>query len=154
MRALASTILLVFCIVTVVQAVPPAPPELATLVNQSDLVVIVNVAEPMEKLVGKRKNQILRQRAEAIVERTLKGTAPERIVLTFEEPVHITCRPPGLVRGGFLLFLKKNGDGYVRANHWYSQAPITNNQVLWLLDASSDLGAAVAEIQNVAQRQE
>jgi len=145
-------VLLTFFAATFVQALPPAPPKLATLTSKSDLIAIVHVAEPVQKPFGKRSNRVLLQRADATVERVLKGAPAEKVVLTFEDNLGFLCRPSRLYKGRFLLFLKKDGDAYVRSDNWYSQAEITNKEVRWLLGAPSDVSTVIAEIQRIVEK--
>ena len=112
-----------------------------------------SVTNLTEHFVGKRKHQTRKQEADATIERVLKGTAPQRLHLTFEEHSYISCRPTSLSEGRFLLFLRREGPAYVRTDRWYSQATIATNQVHLLLNPPVDLKTAVNQIEKIVQSQ-
>lgn len=149
MKIIVTTILTAVCAAALVQAVPPSSPSRADLTKRSDLVAIVTITNVIDHVSTEVAwKQGLRQSAIAVVDRTLKGTVPPTVRLTFEgEPLKISCRPPSLSTGQFLVFLRRQGDSYVRADTWYGQATIATNHVSFPLEHPVPLATVVREIE-------
>lgn len=82
----------------------------------------------------------------------VKGTASQEFEIVFNAASKtITCRPPDLSRGTFLMFLKKEGDAYALSSPWYSRASVEKDAVLWLIDAPTDLPTLIAEIRRIGK---
>jgi hypothetical protein len=131
-------------------AVPPPAPTRAELVNHSDVIAIVTVTNVTGRTYRDNGEQL---RGFAHVERVLKGAASGRVVLAYNEPsISISCRPPSLFEGRFLVFLKKRGDVFWRTDDWYGQHRIATNHVRWELQHPQELSAAIREIERIAKR--
>src|SRR5688572_5093060 len=118
MKSIAITTLLL-CFPAFLHALPPVPPDRAELIRHSDVVAIVTVTNVTERVVGKRKSRTQQQRADAKLERLVKGTAPQTLRITYDSPVSdVICRPDSLRSGRFLLFLRRDGETYVRTDAW------------------------------------
>jgi len=137
-----------------VRGLPPVQTPKDSLVGHSEVVAIVTVANVTEQVVGKRKRQVRKQRADATVERILKGTAPQKFVLAYDEPVsNVSCRPPSLCTGRLLVFLRRDGDVFVRTHAWYSQHRIETNHVNWFLQRPEPFDEAVKEVERIVKSQ-
>jgi hypothetical protein len=156
LKAIVSITLATVCAVALVRAVPPAPPSIADLTKRSDVVAIVtitNVTDHVSTKVAWEKGS--RQSAIAVVGRTLKGTVPRVMQLTFEgDPLKISCRAPNLSTGQFLVFLRRQGDSYTRTDAWYGQANIVTNHVSLPLEHPIPLETAVREIERTVGSQQ
>jgi hypothetical protein len=142
------------CGMVLVLAVPPMPTSRADLIKRSDLIAIVtltNVTDAVSVEIASTSGQ--RQSATALVDRTIKGTAPQMLHLTLEgPPLSLSCRPPSLSTGRFLVFLRREGDGYVRTDTWYSQLPIITNHVSFSFGRPVRLETAIREIERTTKR--
>jgi hypothetical protein len=49
------------------------------------------------------------------------------------------------------MFLRRQGDGFVRTDDWYSQATIATNHVTFPMERAVDLKIAVREIERIVQ---
>jgi hypothetical protein len=147
-------IVLLLCLAAIVSAVPPIGPSRADITKRSELVAIVTVSNVTSQVVGKPKNQVRQERASASVERVLKGTAPQRLVLAYDEPVtDILCTAPRLSSGRFLVFLRRDGDVFVRTDTWYSQHSIETNHVHWFLERTEPFDAAISQVERIIKSQ-
>jgi hypothetical protein len=141
------------CAAALVRAVPPPAPARIELAKRSELIAIVTVTNVTDRFttdVAWKRGQ--RQSAVATVNRIIKGTAPRTLRLTYAgPPLSLSCRPPNLSTGQFLMFLCRQGDGFVRTDNWYSQATITTNHVIFPMERAVDLKIAVDEIERIVQ---
>jgi len=103
--------------------------------------------------VRKGKSEFEELCALANVERVLKSTASKQVVLAYDDWVtNISCRPPSLYEGKFLVLLKRQGTFFTRTDEWYGQHTILTNHVHWLLQGPQELSAAISEIEQIARK--
>lgn len=142
-------------VVAFVHAAPPPPPSRADLTDRSDIVAIVTVTNVTDHVSTEATWKLgRRQSAIAVVDRILKGTAPRTVRLTFEgPPMRISCQPPSLSTGQFLVFLRREGVNHVRADTWYGQATINTNHVNFRPGHPIPLETVVREIERTAKSQ-
>ena len=154
MKIIPTIILGFVCVTATVRAVPPGPPTRADLAKHSDLIAIVTVTNVTEHISPKDAwERGTRQSAVAVVDRIIKGTATRTLHLDYNgPPMSLLCRPPGLSTGQFLVFLRRQGDGFVRTDDWYSQATIATNHVKFQMEQVVDLKNAVAELERIVQK--
>jgi hypothetical protein len=75
------------------------------------------------------------------------------VVLAYDKWVaSITCLPPSLYEGEFLVFLKKQGTFFTHTDEWYGQHSIATNHVQWQLQHPQELSAAIKEIERIAKK--
>src|SRR5262245_25182093 len=127
MKKIITIILGVLLTVSAVHAVPPSPPTLDDLTKRSDVIAIVSVTivtDHVSTKVAWKKGK--RQSAVATVKHIIKGTAPATVGLTYQgPPLQISCHPPSLATGEFMVFLRRDGKEFVRTDLWYSQVTVT-----------------------------
>src|SRR5690242_5012031 len=142
------------CVAACVHAVPPPPPSRVNLARGSDFIAIVTVTNVTDHVSADVAwNQGTRQSAIAVVNRTLKGSAPRTIRLTFEgPPLRGSCHPANLSAGQFFVFLRRSGDGYVRTDAWYGQGAVVTNHVLFPQEYPIPLDTLVRQMDKTAGR--
>lgn len=153
MRHIFIYILSMWLLAPIADAVPPPPPTRADLVKSSDVIAIVNVTKVDGRKIRKGKSEFWELCATANVERVLKGSPDDRIVVAYDEWIgRSVCRAPSLSEGRFLIFLQNHGAFFRRTDDWYGQHRIVGNQVRWELNHPQELKAAIREIEQIAEK--
>lgn len=133
-------------------AVPPVAPTVGDLARRSDVIAVVTITNVMERAhPGGAWNCGTHQSAVATVETVLKGRSPETLHLSHEAgPMSLSCRPPGLEVGRFLVFLHWENQILVRTDVWYSQAQLATNHVMFPMKSPMPWETVLAEIRGTA----
>ncbi len=138
-------------------ALPPPPPALGDLAKRSDLIAVVSVTNMVQRIDTRvswrkwlpRREKWLRQSAVATVARSIKGKCPPSLLLAHEEAQGLSCSPPHLGTGEYLVFLRWDGTSAIRTDRWYSQAVIVSNKVSVCFAQAVPLESVVADIERV-----
>jgi hypothetical protein len=117
------------------------------MVQGSVAIAILDISK-VEAVEVKGDHWTYRERAQATVARTLKGSLPQQVQLFGHET--FICAQVRFQPGRYLVFLRKDGEKLVGANWHLSVRPIKDDQVEWFsgkqrLDLSWQPLSAVVE---------
>lgn len=98
------------------------------MVQGSVAIAILDISK-VEAVEAKGDHWTYRERAHATVDRTLKGSLPQRVQLFGNET--FICAQVRFQPGRYLVFLRKDGEKLVGANWHLSVRPIKDDQVEW-----------------------
>ena len=120
------------------------------MVQGSVAIAILDISK-VEAVEAKGDHWTYRERAQATVDRTLKGSLPKQVQLFGNET--FICAQVRFQPGRYLAFLRRDGEKLVGANWHFSIRPIKDDQVEWYsekqrLDLSWQPLSAVVEQMN------
>jgi hypothetical protein len=98
------------------------------MVQGSVAIAILDISK-VEAVDAKGEHWTYRERAQATVDRTLKGSLPQHVQLFGNET--FICEQVRFQPGRYLAFLRKDGEKLVGANWHLSVRPIKDGQVEW-----------------------
>ena len=98
------------------------------MVQGSVAIAVLDISK-VEAVEAKGDHWTYRERAQATVDRMLKGSLPRQVQLFGNES--FICAQVRFQPGRYLAFLRKDGEKLVRANWHLSVRPITDDQVEW-----------------------
>ena len=125
------------------------------MIANSDAIALVQI-ERVEKVATKGTHWTYGQKATARVERTLKGELPSSIALLGDE--NFSCARCHFETGRFLVFLKREKEGFAGTNYQLSARKIENAQVNWGAKGAFEtkmvpLGEAISNVQATLEAQ-
>ena len=98
------------------------------MIRCSVAIAILDISK-VEPVEAKGNHWTYRERAQATVHRTLKGSLPKTVSLFGNET--FICEQVRFQPGRYLVFLRKDGEKFVGANWQLSVRPIRDDQVEW-----------------------
>lgn len=125
------------------------------MVQGSVAIAILDISK-VEAIETKGEHWTYRERAQATVARTLKGSLPQNVQLFGNET--FICAQVRFQPGRYLVFLRKDGEKLVGANWHLSVRPIKDDEVEWYsgkqrLDLSwQPLSAVVQQISELIKQ--